>query len=145
MESTTRSNLVCLIKTKLMEEAVETKDQFEIFMEKVFEELSDFGKFEAIHMRDKLLEEVINEEAGDIWWELGVEEGERMLEEVEDEELPDPELPESEAMEVDDTGEPAKPAEVEDTGEPAKDSTDDVEKEDEMLAKRKGNNCFVDY
>ena len=136
MESTTRSNLVCFIKTKLKEEAVETKEQFEIFTEKVFDELSDFSKFEAVHMRDEILEEVINEEIEDLWWELGVEEAERRLEEVEDEELPDPELPESEAMEVDDTSEPA---------EMMTDNTDDeVEKEDEILAKRKGKKLCLD-
>ena len=132
MESTTRSNLVCFVKTKLKEEAVVTDAQFEVFMDKVFDELNDFSKFEAIHIRDEILEEVIKEKTGDIWWELGVEEGARMLEEVDDEELPDPELPESEAMELDEPGEPAKMV---------TDSTEDeVEKEDEVLSKRKGNN-----
>ena len=119
----------------LKDEVIETKEQFEDFMEKIFQELSNFDKFEMIHKRDEMIEEVIKEEASWIVWELALEEVEEMMASVDDEELPDPELPESAPMEIDDPGE---------NKEPSNDTTTAVEDQaDEVLAKRKGKGLKV--
>ena len=114
----------------LKDEVIETKEQFEDFMEKIFQELSNFDKFEMIHKRDEMIEEVIKEEASGIVWELALEEVEEMMASVDDEELPDPELPESAPMEIDDPGE---------NNQSSNEMTTAVEdQQDEVLAKRKG-------
>ena len=150
MESTVRSNLTSFIKTMIKEETVETNEQFKIFIEKVFQELSNFDKFMTIHKRNKILEEVveevIKEEASMVAWELALAVAERMSssEDEDDHELPDPELPEPElpdpqlpdpeSMEIDDTADLNKNSPNE--------NGDQQCVGDEVLAFRKGETYF---
>ena len=88
METTTRTNLTSLAKLKLEERDVTTLDQFRKFVEDLYDELCDFGKFEALSIRKEILEDVMKEEVEKVLEDL-LEEARAMEDSVE--ELPDPE------------------------------------------------------
>ena len=97
MEVTTRVNLTSLTIKKLETKQVSTLEEFRNLVEEVYEELSNFGKFDAIYVKKEIMEEVVKEETEEIAREI-LEELRDMEDSVEEifEDLPDPEVMEHE-------------------------------------------------